>query len=162
PLRPDVGVHLGDRRAPRGGPQLPRRPQCPDRRRRRARVARQANLDRHAPGGELTVLKSPGDPRADRDTRETLQRGMRRGTPPESGRYPHGLLGLFLLLGAGTCVLAVLRHQDGDLGGVADMCPMPAMLATHPFVLMGDVALARRVTAVELDLDVVAHLELVQ
>ena len=50
PLRPDVGVHLGDRRRPAGRPQLLRRLECPDRRRRRARVARQADLDRHAAG----------------------------------------------------------------------------------------------------------------
>ena len=40
PLRPDVGVHLGDRRAAPGRAQLLRRPERPDRRRRRARVAR--------------------------------------------------------------------------------------------------------------------------
>ena len=56
PLRPDVGVHLGDRRAPAGRPQLLRRPERPDRRRRRARIARQANLDRHASGPAMNVL----------------------------------------------------------------------------------------------------------
>ncbi len=53
PLRPDVGVHLGDRRTPPGRAQLLRRPERPDRRRRRARVARQEDLGRHTAGGAV-------------------------------------------------------------------------------------------------------------
>ena len=55
PLRPDVGVRLGDRRGPPGRPQLLRRPERPDHRRRRARIARQADLGRHAAGGRLAA-----------------------------------------------------------------------------------------------------------
>ena len=44
PLRPDVGVRLGDRRGPPGGAELLRRLECPDRGRCRAAVARRTDV----------------------------------------------------------------------------------------------------------------------
>ena len=52
-LRPDVGIHLGDRRRPTGRPQLLRRAERPARRRRRAQVARAAPVGCDADRGKL-------------------------------------------------------------------------------------------------------------
>ena len=60
PLRPDVGVHLGDRGRPPGRAELLRRSERPARRRRRARVARAADLDRYAAGAGLKGLCRAG------------------------------------------------------------------------------------------------------
>ena len=53
PLRPGVGVRLRDRRGPAGRAQLLRRPQRPARGRRRARIVRQADLDRDPLGDPM-------------------------------------------------------------------------------------------------------------
>ena len=53
PLRPGLGIRLGDRRGPPGRPQLLRRPERPDRRRRRARSRTRPPLGRYPAGTEL-------------------------------------------------------------------------------------------------------------
>ena len=78
PLRPDVGVHLGDRRRAPGRSQLLRRLERPDRRRCRAAIARRAEVGRYAARKEV----KPICPCRARSKLRARERGRRTKLPP--------------------------------------------------------------------------------